>query len=87
MTAPIPGSEVFSSRPIDVDALARSLPPSLPVHTVTQEQIDMRSGFPCGKRRTVFGDQRKGEDIAQMFGGAYLDGQGLSRGCAGIHRI
>ncbi|MDV7134533.1 hydantoinase B/oxoprolinase family protein [Williamsia muralis] len=40
MTAPIPGSEVFSSRPIDVDALARSLPPSLPVHTVTQEQID-----------------------------------------------
>ena len=40
MTAPIPGSEVFSSRPTDLDALARSLPPSLPVHTVTQEQID-----------------------------------------------
>lgn len=40
MTAPIPGSEVFSSRPTDLDALARSLPPSLPVHTVTKEQID-----------------------------------------------
>ncbi|MEY1673060.1 hydantoinase B/oxoprolinase family protein [Gordonia sp. ABKF26] len=40
MTAPIPGSEVFSSRPTDLDALARSLPPSLPVHTVSQEQID-----------------------------------------------
>ncbi|GAA2055385.1 hydantoinase B/oxoprolinase family protein [Williamsia deligens] len=40
MTAPIPGSEVFSSRPVDVEALRRSLPPDLPVHSVTQEQID-----------------------------------------------
>ena len=40
MTMPIPGSEAFSSRPVDPDILAASLPPSLPVHTVTQEQID-----------------------------------------------
>ncbi|MBJ8348883.1 hydantoinase B/oxoprolinase family protein [Antrihabitans sp. YC2-6] len=40
MTMAIPGSEIFSSRPIDPDELTRSLPPSLPVHTVTQEQID-----------------------------------------------
>ncbi|GAB90684.1 hydantoinase B/oxoprolinase family protein [Gordonia rhizosphera] len=40
MTAPIPGSEGFSSRPIDPAVLHRSLPPTLPVHTVTQEQID-----------------------------------------------
>lgn len=40
MTMQIPGSEIFSSRPIDPDALARSLPPTLEVHTVTQEHID-----------------------------------------------
>lgn len=40
MTAPIPGSEVFSSRPVDPDELARSLPSTLPTHTVGQEQID-----------------------------------------------
>ncbi|MGW4332172.1 hydantoinase B/oxoprolinase family protein [Rhodococcus koreensis] len=40
MTMQIPGAEIFSSRPIDPDELARSLPPSLPVHSVTQEQID-----------------------------------------------
>ncbi|GAA4539010.1 hydantoinase B/oxoprolinase family protein [Pseudonocardia xishanensis] len=40
MTMPIPGSEAFSSRPVDPDELARSLPSSLPVHSVTQEQID-----------------------------------------------
>jgi N-methylhydantoinase B len=40
MTSAIPGSEIFSSRPVDPDALARTLPPTLPVHTVTQQQID-----------------------------------------------
>ncbi|MFC4948774.1 hydantoinase B/oxoprolinase family protein [Pseudonocardia sp. GCM10023141] len=40
MTMPIPGSEVFSSRPVDPDELQRSLPSTLPTHTVTQEQID-----------------------------------------------
>lgn len=40
MTMPIPGSEAFSSRPVDPDELARSLPSSLEVHAVTQEQID-----------------------------------------------
>ncbi|TSE01517.1 hydantoinase B/oxoprolinase family protein [Skermania sp. ID1734] len=40
MTMPIPGSEVFASRPIDPDELTSTLPPSLPVHTVTQDQID-----------------------------------------------
>ena len=40
MTMPIPGSEIFSSRPVDPDELARSLPSSLPAHTVTQEQVD-----------------------------------------------
>ena len=37
---PIPGSELFSSRPVDPDELARSLPTALPVHSVTQEQVD-----------------------------------------------
>jgi N-methylhydantoinase B len=40
MTMAVPGSERFSSRPIDPDTLATQLPASLPVHTVTQEQID-----------------------------------------------
>ncbi|MBC3193353.1 hydantoinase B/oxoprolinase family protein [Pseudonocardia sp. C8] len=40
MTMPIPGSELYSSRPVDPAELARSLPSSLPAHTVTQEQID-----------------------------------------------
>ncbi|MGE0299178.1 MAG: hydantoinase B/oxoprolinase family protein, partial [Pseudonocardia sp.] len=40
MTMPIPGSEVFSSRPVDPDELARSLPSTLAVHSVTQEQVD-----------------------------------------------
>ncbi|GEL21131.1 hydantoinase B/oxoprolinase [Pseudonocardia sulfidoxydans NBRC 16205] len=40
MTMPIPGSEAFSSRPVDPSELARSLPSSLPVHSVTQEQVD-----------------------------------------------
>jgi len=40
MSMPIPGSEVFASRPVDPDELQRSLPATLPAHTVTQEQID-----------------------------------------------
>lgn len=36
----VPGSERFSSHPVDPDELAASLPESLPVHSVTQEQID-----------------------------------------------
>ncbi|MEA5362581.1 hydantoinase B/oxoprolinase family protein [Amycolatopsis sp., V23-08] len=40
MSMPIPGSEQFSSRPVDVDELRRSLPSTLDVHSVTQDQID-----------------------------------------------
>jgi N-methylhydantoinase B len=40
MTMPIPGSEVFSSRPVDPASLARSLPPALPLHTVSDEQVE-----------------------------------------------
>lgn len=40
MTAPIPGSEIFSSRPIDPDTLSRMIGVTVPTHTVTQEQID-----------------------------------------------
>jgi N-methylhydantoinase B len=36
----IPGSEVFSSRPVDPEELRRSLPSTLQTHTVTQEQVD-----------------------------------------------
>ncbi len=36
----IPGSERFSSRPVDPDVLIKGLDGILPVHTVTQEQID-----------------------------------------------
>lgn len=36
----IPGSDIFASRPIDPEALRRSLPPKLKVHAVTQQQID-----------------------------------------------
>lgn len=40
MTAPIPGSEIFSSRPLDPDTLGRIIGDTVPLHTVTQEQID-----------------------------------------------
>ncbi|MDQ0380439.1 hydantoinase B/oxoprolinase family protein [Amycolatopsis thermophila] len=40
MSMPILGSETFSSRPVDPAELQRSLPTTLPVHTVTQEQVD-----------------------------------------------
>ena len=40
MTMPIPGSERFNSRPVHPDELAASVPASLPLHTVTQDQID-----------------------------------------------
>jgi N-methylhydantoinase B len=40
MTMPVPGSEIFSSRPIDPAQLQAELPDALPVHSVTQEQID-----------------------------------------------
>lgn len=40
MNAVIPGSEIFSSRPISPEDLRAKLPETLKVHTVTQEQID-----------------------------------------------
>ena len=40
MTMFIPGSEVFSSPPVDPDELQRSLPSTLQTHTVSQEQVD-----------------------------------------------
>lgn len=40
MTAPIPGSEIFSSRPLDPEALGRAVGAKVELHTVTQEQID-----------------------------------------------
>lgn len=40
MTAPIPGSEIFSSRPVDPDTLSRMIGSTVPIHTVTQKQID-----------------------------------------------
>ena len=40
MTMMIPGSETFSSRPVDPDDLRRSLPSGLRTHTVSQERAD-----------------------------------------------
>ena len=40
MAMAIPGSERFASRPVDPAELAAGLPDSLPVHSVSQEQID-----------------------------------------------
>ncbi|MET0453958.1 MAG: hydantoinase B/oxoprolinase family protein [Mycobacterium sp.] len=40
MSTPVPGSEVFQSRPIDPDTFKDQLPKSLSVHDVNQEQID-----------------------------------------------
>lgn len=40
MAMAVPGSEAFASRPVDPDVLTASLPSSLPVHSVTQDQID-----------------------------------------------
>src|SRR6195952_1078923 len=40
MVMAVPGSERFSSRPIDPHALAAQLPASLQTHTVSQEQVD-----------------------------------------------
>lgn len=39
-TMTIPGSERFSSRPVEPEVLAESLDGVLPLHSVTQEQID-----------------------------------------------
>lgn len=36
----IPGSEIFTTRPVDPETLLRALPSKLKVHTVTQEMID-----------------------------------------------
>jgi N-methylhydantoinase B len=40
MTMFIPGSEIFSSRPIDPEELRRSLPTRLETHTVRPEKVD-----------------------------------------------
>src|SRR4029077_20760699 len=40
MTMFIPGSEIFSSRPIDPEELRRSLPTRLETHTVRSEKVD-----------------------------------------------
>ena len=40
MTMFIPGSEVFSSRPVDPEELRRSIPPGLVTHVVPSEKID-----------------------------------------------
>jgi hypothetical protein len=40
VSMPIPGSEIFSSRPVDPAELQASLPSTLVTHTVTQEQVD-----------------------------------------------
>ena len=40
MTVPVPGSELFESRPIDPEQFRRELPESLAVHNVSQEQVD-----------------------------------------------
>ena len=40
MTMPIPGSEVFSSRPVDPEELRRSLPTGLVTHCVRPEEVD-----------------------------------------------
>ena len=40
MTMLIPGSEVFSSRPVDPEELRRSLPPGLVTHSVRPEKVD-----------------------------------------------
>ena len=40
MTMFIPGSEIFSSRPIDPEELRRSLPTGLETHTVRSEKVD-----------------------------------------------
>ncbi|WP_236793768.1 hydantoinase B/oxoprolinase family protein [Amycolatopsis sp. GM8] len=40
MSSPIPGADVFNSRPVDVDELRASVPASLRLHTVGQDAID-----------------------------------------------
>src|SRR5262249_29488482 len=39
MTMPIPGSEIFSSRPVDPQELRRTLPPGLVTHSVRPEEV------------------------------------------------
>src|SRR5712664_516342 len=36
----IPGSEIYSSRPVDPEVLRRSLPSKLKIHSVTQDIVD-----------------------------------------------
>ncbi|GAA4701269.1 hydantoinase B/oxoprolinase family protein [Pseudonocardia yuanmonensis] len=40
MTHPVPGSEIFNSRPVDPDVLRAGVPASLRLHTVGQDAVD-----------------------------------------------
>ncbi|MEU7813762.1 hydantoinase B/oxoprolinase family protein [Pseudonocardia sp. NPDC049154] len=40
MTHPVPGSEIFNSRPVDPDVLRAGVPPHLRLHTVGQDAVD-----------------------------------------------
>ena len=71
MSMPIPGSEQFSSRPVDPDELARSLPSTLDVHTVSQEQGDAHAPEQqhereCDKLRQHRRERRLGHGHPQM---------------------
>src|SRR6202789_4281582 len=70
MSMPIPGSEAFSSRPVDPEELRRSLPSALPTHTVSQEQVDgldpLKYRVLCRRRWSVTDEM--GEALKRMSG-------------------
>lgn len=70
MAMAVPGSEYFSSRPVSPEQIYASLPQSLPVHTVTQEQIDALDPltYEVVRHRLWSVTEEMGEALKQMSG-------------------
>ena len=70
MAMTIPGSEHFASRPVDPDVLAAGLPATLPLHTVTQEQVDALDPltFEVVRHRIWSVTDEMGEALKRMSG-------------------
>jgi len=70
MAMAIPGSERFSSRPVDPATLAAGLPESLPVHSVSQQQIDALDplSYEVIRHRLWSVTEEMGEALQRMSG-------------------
>jgi N-methylhydantoinase B len=70
MTMLIPGSEVFSSRPVDPEELRRSLPTGLMTHSVRAEKVGALDPLTCEvvRHRLWSVTDEMGEALKRMSG-------------------